>query len=164
MSAFPETPFGLIDRIELDAVALAVIRHEGITISDLRDVFDAGYSALGSLFASGALVPAGPAVAVYYGDPMRVFDLELGFPVVLAPEQPILVNGLEVTASALPAGPAAATTVLGSYDELGAGWMGLSDRARAEGLDPRVIWIEVYVSDPSTATDALRTDLILPVA
>lgn len=158
MSAFPETPFDLIDRIELDAVPLAVVRHEGITIADLRDVFDAGYSALGSLFASGALVPAGPAVAVYHGDPMRVFDLELGFPVVLAPEQPTPVNGLEVTASALPAGPAAATTVLG------AGWMGLSDRARAEGLDPRGIWIEVYVSDPSTATDALRTDLILPVA
>lgn len=165
MTAFPETPFGATDRLNLEPAPLAVVRHEGITITDLRDLFDPGYSAIRTAFEDGTLSPAGPAIAIYYGNPMEVFDLELGFPVETAPTEPITsANGVTVTASALPAGPATATTVLGSYDGLGAGWMGLYERTLAEGLEPRGISIEVYVSDPSESPEELRTDLILPVS
>ncbi|MBO9627193.1 MAG: GyrI-like domain-containing protein [Microbacterium sp.] len=165
MSAFPETPYGPTDRVELDTVPLAVIRHDGLTIADLRDVFDRGYSAIGAAFASGALTPAGPAIAAYYGNPMEIFSLELGFPVAEAPAEPITTaDGLVITASALPAGPATATTALGSYEGLGAAWMGLVERTLAAGLTPRGISIEVYVSDPGTAPESLRTDLLLPLA
>lgn len=165
MTAFPETPFGATDRLDLEPVPLAVVRHEGITITDLRDVFDSGYSALRAAFEAGTLTPAGPAIAVYYGNPMEVFDLELGFPVEAAPAEPITsANGVTITASALPEGPATATTVLGSYEGLGAGWMGLYERTVAEGLKPRGTSIEVYVSDPSESPEELRTDLILPLA
>ncbi|WP_217184264.1 GyrI-like domain-containing protein [Streptomyces sp. AC495_CC817] len=164
MSAFPETPFGPADRLDLDPVPLAVIRHEGITISDLRDVFDRGYRALGATFASGALAPTGPALAIYRGDPMAVFDLELGFPVVQAPTAPIDVpDGPPITASVLPSGPATATTYLGSYEGLGPAWMGLVERTLAQGVQPRGISIEVYVSDPGSASEELRTDLVLPL-
>ncbi|MFC4137332.1 MULTISPECIES: GyrI-like domain-containing protein [unclassified Microbacterium] len=165
MTAFPETPFGATDRLELEPVPLAVIRHEGLRIADLRDAFDSGYGAIAAHFADGTLTPAGPALAIYYGNPMEVFDLELGFPVMSAPVQPIPAGeGPAITASALPAGPATATTVFGPYDGLGAGWMGLVERSLAEGLQPRGISIEVYVSDPTAAPEDLRTDLILPVS
>ncbi len=165
MTAFPDAPFGPIDSLVLDAVPLAVIRHVGIRIADLRDAFDAGYTALGRTFETGALTPTGPAVAIYRGDPMGVFDLELGFPVASPPQSPIPAgDGAVIVASGLPGGPAVATTVLGSYDGLGAAWAGLAARAGEAGRHHRGIWIEVYVSDPTTDPAELRTDLLLPTA
>jgi effector-binding domain-containing protein len=165
MNAFPEAPFGLADRLDLDAAPLAVIRHNGIRLADLQAAFDAGYSSIALTFSGDVLVPTGPALAIYHGDPMAVFDLELGFPVQTPPENPIpTASGSVIVASALPAGSAVATTVYGPYDGLGAGWAGLVERAGAEGIQPRGIWIEVYVSDPSTAPAELRTDLIMPTA
>jgi len=165
MNAFPDAPFGPADRLDLEAVPLAVIRHNGIRLADIQDAFDAGYAAIALHFAGGALTPAGPALAVYHGDPMDVFDLELGFPVLSPPENPIpTATGTVIVGSALPSGPAVATTVFGSYEELGSGWGGLVERAGAEGLRPAGTWIEVYVSDPSTTPAELRTDLLMPVA
>lgn len=164
MNAFPDAPFGPADRLDLDPVPLAVIRHAGIRIADLPAAFDAGYAAIALLFDGDVLTPSGPAVAVYHGDPMGVFDLELGFPVSSPPADPLpTATGGVVVASTLPPGPAVATTVHGSYDGLGAGWAALVERASAEGLSPRGIWIEAYVSDPDSAPEDLRTDLIMPV-
>jgi len=158
-AAFPAAPFPGPTRLELEPVPLAVVRHEGVRIADLPSAFDAGYAALGSLFAEGRLVPTGPAIAVYHGDPMGLFDLELGFPVAEAPGAPIPVGGVAVEGSRLPAGPAYASTHEGSYDTLGAGWQTLVQEI---DVTPTGIWIESYVSDPSdTAPDALRTDLIV---
>ncbi|WP_091037130.1 GyrI-like domain-containing protein [Microbacterium oxydans] len=164
MNAFPDAPFGPADRLDLDATPLAVIRHNGIRIADLQDAFDAGYSAIALTFAGDVLTPTGPALAIYHGDPMGVFDLELGFPVDSPPQNPIpTASGSVIVGSTLPSGAAVATTVLGSYDELGAGWAGLVERAGAQGLRPGGVWIEVYVSDPSTTPADLRTDLIMPL-
>lgn len=165
MDAFPDAPFGPADTLELDAVPLAVIRHEGIRIADLRDAFDSGYAAIGAAFSAGTLIPAGPALAIYHGDPMGVFDLELGFPVQAPPSDPIATgDGAAIIAATLPTGRAVASSVFGSYDGLGAGWAGLVARAAEAGLHPRGVWIEVYVSDPGVDPDALRTDLLMPVA
>lgn len=165
MDAFPDAPFGPADSLELDAVPLAVIRHEGIRIADLRDVFDSGYAAIGAAFSAGTLIPAGPALAIYHGDPMGVFDLELGFPVQAPPSDPIATgDGAAIIAATLPSGQAVASSVFGSYDGLGAGWAGLVARAAEAGLHPRGVWIEVYVSDPGVDPDELRTDLLMPVA
>lgn len=159
--AFPAAPFRLAERIVLQATPLAVIRHDGIRLADLRDAFDRGYTAIGELFQSGELVPTGPALAIYYGDPMDEFDLELGFPVADAPAAPITRGDLVVRASQLPAGPAVAATHVGPYDGLGAAWGELVSAAEAE---PTGISIESYVGDPgSAAPDELRTDLIMPV-
>ncbi len=161
LAAFPAAPFTGPTRIDLEPLPLAIVRLEGIRIDALVTAFDEGYSAIGSLFANGTLVPAGPAIAVYYGDPMDTFDLELGFPVVEAPAEPVTVGDVTVQASALPAGPAYAATHIGSYDALGAGWQALAGAADA---DPAGIWIESYVSDPTDSAPAeLRTDLIMPV-
>ena len=165
MNAFPDAPFSSADRLDLDAVPLAVIRHDGIRLADIQEAFDAGYSAIALTFAGDVLIPTGPALAVYHGDPMGVFDLELGFPVQTPPENPIpTASGRVIVASTLPAGPAVATTLFGSYEELGRAWAGLVERAGAEGLLPGGTWIEVYVSDPRTTPEELRTDLLMPIA
>lgn len=164
MNAFPDAPFGALDRVDLDAVPLAVIRHRGIRLADIQEAFDAGYAAIALHFAGGSLVPTGPALAVYHGDPMGEFDLELGFPVESAPTDPIpTATGSVIVGSTLPEGSAVATTLFGSYEELGQAWAGLVERAGAEGVRPGGVWIEVYVSDPSTTPAELRTDLLMPV-
>lgn len=96
------------------AVPTAVIRHHGITMDDLRPLFDAGYSAIA---ASGAPI-AGPAFALYTGDVSTRFDLELGFPVT----DPLTGPIGEVEPSELPAGDVLVVSHLGGYDGLGPAW------------------------------------------
>lgn len=160
-AAFPDAPFSAPTRIDLEPLPLAVVRHERIRLNDIESAFDRGYAALGDLFARGILIPTGPAIALYDGDPQGVFDLELGFPVAGPLTQPVVSGEVTVRPSTLPAGAAYAATHVGSYDGLGEAWRAL---AHAVDAAPRGIWIESYVSDPSdTAPDGLRTDLIMPV-
>ena len=155
----PAQPYQHGTRVTLGPVPLAVVRHEGVSLDELRDLFDAAYPAIGGLFGSGDLVPAGPALAVYHGDPQESFDIEIGFPVVEPPAAPITVGDLQVVGAVLPAGPALAATHLGSYDGLGEAWGRLT---RSTDVIPTGDWIEVYVSDPSSSAD-VRTDLLMPV-
>jgi effector-binding domain-containing protein len=156
----PVRHYSLGEPLTLDPVPLAVLRHEGVTLDDIRDLFDTGYSAIGGLIGSGAIVPAGPALAIYHGDPMGRFDLELGFPVVDPLNSPMDAGSLSVIGSTLPAGPALAATHLGSYDDLGDAWGRLAETPG--GPAPTGVWIEVYVSDPTSGQE-LRTDLLMPV-
>ncbi|MCT9001627.1 GyrI-like domain-containing protein [Microbacterium memoriense] len=157
--AFPAEPFTHGERITLAASPLAVVRHEAVRVSDLQALFDTNYGAIALLFGTGELVPAGPAVAVYDGDPADVFDLEIGFPVVEAPIDAIDVAGVSVVGSHLPPGPAVASTLFGPYSDLPSAWAALA----RSGPAPAGVWIESYVSDPSEAPEQLRTDLIMPV-
>jgi len=158
--AFPTAAFDGIESITLTPTPLAVVRRADVTLDDLRGLFDRAFGAIGSLIAQGAMIPTGPALAVYYGDPMGAFDLELGFPVGDAPATPLSGGGLEVIASTLPAGPAVATTYLGAYDGLSDAWADLVRRSRER---PAQVWLEVYVSDPGGDPHAQRTDLIMPL-
>lgn len=140
------------------AVPTAVIRHRGITMDDLRPLFDTGYSAVA---ASGVPI-AGPAFALYTGDVSTRFDLELGFPVAGPLAGPV---GDPVEPSELPAGDVLVVSHLGSYEELGQSWAGLFGAAAQRGLQPRGSFYEVYVTEPAPETDpaTLRTDLFLQV-
>ena len=64
----PAEPYDRGIPVELEAVPLAVVRHEGVRLDELRDLFDTAYPAIGALLGTGALVPAGPALAVYHGN------------------------------------------------------------------------------------------------
>ncbi|RYB96184.1 AraC family transcriptional regulator [Nocardioides glacieisoli] len=156
----PAQPYDHAARVELDSVPLAVIRHAGVTLGDIRTLFDDGYGAIAALIGTGAITPTGPALAIYKGDVEQAFDLELGFPVANALSSPLTAGERSVVPSTLPSGPAVAATHLGSYDDLGEAWGRLADAA---GAQPTGSWIEVYVSDPSQEPDHLRTDLLMPV-
>lgn len=164
MSVFPEEPFGSADALDLPPAALAVVRRTGLRLGDLGAVFDPAYGALGRAAASGRIALSGPALAIYRGDPMDVFDLEIGYPVDTALSETVAVDGIDIEASELPSGPAVASTFIGSYDGLGEAWGRLFGAVSAEGRRPAGIWIEAYVSDPrTTAPEELRTDLVIPV-
>lgn len=156
----PAEPYDRGARVELDAVPLAVVRHDGVRLDQLRDLFDAAYPAVAGQFADGTIVPAGPALAIYHGDVRETFDIEIGFPVVEPPSSPVPVGELEVVGSTLPAGPAVAATHIGPYDGLGEAWAQLADLPE---VNPRGSWVEVYVTEPGPDASTLRTDLLLPV-
>ncbi|MGN8027711.1 GyrI-like domain-containing protein [Microbacterium sp. 22242] len=164
MSVLPEEPLGLATPLDLSPAPLAVVRYDRLRLDRLGEVFDPAYAALGQAVEDGAIAVTGPALAIYHGDPMDVFDLEVGFPVVSTSLDPLSIDGVRIEASELPSGPALASTVIGPYDGLGAAWGRLHAECAVQGHQPAGIWIEVYVSDPrTTAAEHLRTDLILPV-
>lgn len=154
-------PYTSVTNDFLEASLLVVIRFDAQRVSDLPDLFDPAFSELHRAAKAGLFTPSGPAVAVYYGDPSGIFDLELGFPALTAPTASIVTPAGEIHASALPAGPAAIVSHTGDYSGLGDAWARLSHEAVG---DPRGIWIEAYLSDPRATDDAEhRTDLILPL-
>lgn len=145
-------------RVTRDPVPAAAVRHHGVRMDQLRDLFDAGFSALA---ASGAAL-AGPAFAVYRGDLHEAFDLDIGFPVAQPLGDPITVGGLTVEASELPGGDLLGFTHVGPYDALPQSWGVLAQAAQDLGLAPSAFF-EVYVTEPSPEVDpaTLRTDLYL---
>ena len=147
-----EQPWTQPTVVDLPAGVLVVKSlHKNLTIADLPRVFDAGYSAL------AAANPIGPGYALYFGDPMATFDLEIGFPVAADPQ----IEGIEV--SEYLSGPALALSHSGSYESLGETWGTLSAAFLAQGGSFSRS-LELYVTDPSvTATEDLRTDLFLPL-
>lgn len=164
MSVFSEEPYDATTPLDLPPAALAAVHRTGLRIDGLGSTFDLAFGALGKAIAAGAFTPSGPAVAIYRGDPMDVFDLDVGFSVDEALSAPLTIDDVKIEAAELPSGPALATTVIGPYDGLGEAWGRLAGESTALGHSPAGVWIEVYVSDPSvTAAAELRTDLILPV-
>jgi effector-binding domain-containing protein len=100
----------------------------------------------------------GPPFARYtfLGDTVAV---EAGFPV--AREVP--GDGL-VEPSRLPAGPAAGTTHVGSYDDLSYTYVGLRTWLRDHGFTPAGPHWESYLTSPFTDPDPTRwrTEMVMP--
>ena len=153
-----------VEYLDLEQTPLAVIRTAGVSLDSMPSAVDSAFGALGAAIGDGAFTPAGPALAVYHGDPMATFDLELGFPVTATLDGPIRVGGKEIEPGSLDARPVAATTHVGGYDGLGGAWERVVTGAAADGHQPTGVWIEVYVTDPSSSTaENLRTDLYMPI-
>lgn len=158
---FAAEPYGAVTAEMLEAELIVVIRHDRVTMADLRELFDTSFGALHSAAKSGLFVPVGPALAIYHGDPQETFDLEIGFPAMGAPTNAIPTPAGVIHASALPAGPVSVLSHIGDFGGLGASWGALISGAASAPLG---IYIEAYISDPATTpADNLRTDLILPL-
>ncbi|MGA8255243.1 MAG: GyrI-like domain-containing protein [Nocardioides sp.] len=135
-------------------VTVVQLTRAGVSMDDLNDVFDSGFSLL------AALGPIGPGYARYDGevDENTTFDVTLGFPVAQVPDD--LPEG--VVAGEFPSGRMLALSHLGSFDDLPSAWEGLM--TRPETADAPYV-IELYVTDPSVvAVEQLRTDLLVPLA
>lgn len=154
-SMFPDEPLTQPTEVSLPGGEAIAVRHAGVTMDDLRPLFDAGFAALA---ASGAEVN-GPGLAVYRGDPTARFDIDLVFPVAgMVEAQP------PVEPYRLPAGRAIGFSHLGGYDALPAAWARVFAAAHERGLTGGD-YLEVYVTEPTPDGDpaALRTDLFLMV-
>jgi effector-binding domain-containing protein len=156
ISAAPRTA---PERVRLVAVPTAVVRRAALRMDGIRGFFDAGFAALGA-----AVTPAGPAFAIYRGDPATVFDAEIGFPVT-APLAASVPGEVVVDPSSMPPGPALALSHLGGYDTLGQTWEKLVAAVAATGAIPTSTFIEVYVTEPGPDADpaTMRTELFAPL-
>ncbi|PWD50136.1 AraC family transcriptional regulator [Serinibacter arcticus] len=161
----PTEPLSTVDWLTLPDVPLAVVKHHGVTTGDLRSVFDASYGALGAAIAAGLITPAGPAIAVYAGDPEAALDVAIGFPVAEPLEASHDEGDLQIVHDHLVGGSYAAVSHVGSYDGLGAAWERLLEDVKEGGARPSGHWAEVYVTEPSPEADpaTMRTDLLVPV-
>lgn len=154
-----------VDWVTLADVPLAVVRHHGVRMGDLRELFDTSFRAIGAAASSGEVEPTGPAVAVYDGDPADVFDLAVGLPVAELPSGTLEHDGVQVVGHHLPAGAYAALSHIGSYDGLPQAWEHLLAGVQEGGAQPRGVWAEVYVTEPGPEADpsTMRTDLLVQV-
>ncbi len=156
ISAMPRTT---PEQVRLVAVPTAVVRRAALTMDGLRGFFDAGFAAL-----AAAVTPAGPAFAIYRGDPATVFDAEIGFPVT-TPLAASVPGDVVVDPSSFPPGPALALSHVGGYDTLSQSWQALVTAVGATGAIPTSTFIEVYLTEPRPDSDpaTMRTELFAPL-
>ncbi|MFT3887906.1 MAG: GyrI-like domain-containing protein [Arachnia sp.] len=149
-----------------DVLPLAVIRQEGVRITDLPRIFDAVFSAAPAAIAGSGASIAGPAIAVYEGDPSAEFTIEAGFPVAEPLAAPVSAGTFSVVPAEIPAGWLAVVTHLGSYEDLPHSWERLMRWVADEGIARAPRFGELYVTAPTPDGDpaALRTDLFLTLA
>ncbi len=148
------------ERVDLAPLPTAVVRRDATTIDGIRELFDTGFAALGA----AGVTPTGPAFAIYRGDPMGVFDAEIGFPLA-EPLRAAIEGTPTIQPSTLPAGPALALSHLGPYDTLGETWGRLMSAVAGRTGAPGSVYVEFYVTQPSPDADpaAMRTDLFAPI-
>lgn len=149
--------------IDGEEVPLAVVRHEGVRLDGLRDIFDSSFGPVVIAITLAGLTMSGPAIAVYEGDVSETFTLEVGFPVDHPLPEPTELDGISVIPSQLAAGQLAVLSHIGPYDQLGESWGRLMGWAGEQGLVPGARYGEVYVTEPTPDGDpsALRSDIFL---
>ncbi|MDU0478033.1 GyrI-like domain-containing protein [Staphylococcus chromogenes] len=168
MTYLNSAPAEGIEILEGVPVPTAVsIAHE-VALTELNQLFDATFSALGQAIALGKIRPAGPAVCRYVrmNEPQGTCDVEVGFPVPEALPGPLAMGSIELVASEIPAARLARSTHLGSYDRLPAAWETMMTTLAEQGYRPAGSCFEVYVTEPTPQADpaTMRTDLYCPVA
>lgn len=160
-----EQPRTVIEWFDVPDVPLAAIRYDGITQDSLVESFDGGFNALRTAIEAGVVVPSGPPLAVYHGDPTARFDLEVAFPVLTPLTGESEHAGLVVRPSVVAGGRYATVTHVGGYDGLGLAWGGLLGAVAASGAQPEGRFVEVYLTEPNPEADpaTMRTELFAPV-
>ena len=145
--------------ITVPAVTTAVVRDQ-VEPDNLRDFFDTSFSMLAETLSTQGISIAGPAFGLYRDTTDDVVDLEIGYPT----ESEVRPEG-DVTPGSLPAGRVARVVHQGNFDGLGASWQQLRAWMDENGLTPRSMRWEVYVTEPSPDMDPdeLRTELNAPV-
>lgn len=148
-----------VEIVELELVRVAMVR----AIVDPEDVPAFMADALGMVTLAldqAGIRPAGPPFARYFSMGAEGLDVATGFPVA----EPFLSAGV-VHPGELPAGPAAVTTHVGSFDGLEAAWTtfraAIDRLGRRRADDP---W-EVYFVGPGSGVDEAewRTELVWPL-
>lgn len=157
-----EIPHDEVQYTEFTDVPIASVRFDGVTLANLADLFDPAFGALGAAAAAGAFVPAGPGLAVYRGDPMSTFDLEVALPVAAALDGETEFAGQTIRPSVISGGQCAVRSHIGAYDGLGDAWGTVVTAVQSSGKSLGEQWLEVYVTMPTPDADpaTLRTELI----
>jgi effector-binding domain-containing protein len=163
---------GLTDAeiVELEPQPTAAVRvQQPMEELDLAAAFDRYLPLVMSRVQEAGSSIAGPPFARYHRFGPDLVDVELGFPVVSAPEGMPSLDARpagEVGRSELPGGPVARAIHRGPYDGLGRTYDALHDWIHAQpGVDDGAGPWESYVDDPGAVADQaqLRTRIDWPL-
>jgi effector-binding domain-containing protein len=140
--------------------ALVVSKRLPVTLAGIGGVLGNAFGEIyGHLGAQGA-VPEGPPFVIYHGTPAggEPFDIEVCAPVPVPVQPPPGWRTQE-----LPAGLFATLLHVGPYDSIGAAYAAMTAWIGEHGLAMAGPPREVYLSEPETPPDQVRTILELPV-
>jgi effector-binding domain-containing protein len=155
--------------VDLSPRPTAAIRvTQAMAELDLASAFDQGMPLVASRITETGGTIGGPPFGRYHRFGPDVVDVEIGFPVALVPDLPLLreVRNGEVGLSELPGGPVARTVHRGSYDGLSRTYDALHEWIHAQpGYDDGPGAWESYVDSPTDSTDLsqLRTEVFWPL-
>jgi effector-binding domain-containing protein len=157
--SFPPGASTRIELTQLRAQSTASVR-ETVRRDDLTDALGRMYQEVSAALARQGVPAGGPRFARYhsFGETM---DLEAGMHVSV----PIRPEG-KVVPGSLPAGPAARTVHVGSYETLEDTYAAIAAWQERGGRSPSGGPWEVYLTDPSSEPDPARwrTEVLWPLA
>lgn len=140
---------------------LVVSKRVSVTLSDIGRVIGPAFGEVYGHLGARSIEPKGPPFVIYHGMPEgeTPFDVEICAPVARPTDPPV---GWQV--QELPAGDFATIVHVGSYDSLGTAYDALTawigEHAMVVSGPPR----EVYLSEPSTPPEQVKTIVEFPVA
>jgi effector-binding domain-containing protein len=140
--------------------ALVLAKRLPVRLSQIGNVMGGAFGEVYGYLGAQGVEGQGPPFVVYHGAPVEddPFDIEVCAPVT-APIDPPAGWQLEE----LPAGTFATLLHVGPYDAIGASYEAMFAWVGAHGLAPAGPPREVYLSEPGTPPDQIRTIVELPV-
>jgi effector-binding domain-containing protein len=152
-----------IEQAELENRTVLGVR-EVVKMSELTEFFARAFAAAAAELAKQGGHPAGPPVAIYYGQPTDTVTVTAGFP-ALGPMKPADASSGLVLAE-LRGGPATTAIHIGPYDQLSVTYGKISAWMFEHQLKPTSeMWEEYLVGPDSVADPALwQTRIVFPVA
>jgi effector-binding domain-containing protein len=137
---------------------LVVAKRTAVTLPEIGSVLGAAF---GEVYGSiGSLAPAGPPFVIYHGMPEgdRPFEIQ-----VCAPVHHAVVPPAGWAVSELPAGAFVSLVHVGPYDGIGSAYENLVRWIPEHGMTIAGAPREVYLSDPATPPEQIRTVVEFPV-
>ena len=142
--------------VEQSARHLAVVRQR-VAFDGIPALYDRAFPAIFGALGALGLAPLDAPLGVTHGDSSSELDLSVAVPVAA----PFAAHG-EVTHELLPAGTGATLLVRGDYAQLEAAYAHLFGWIADQGLTPRGVAWEQYLTEPEPGGDpALNETLIV---
>lgn len=146
-----------IETVQLEPQPALVVRRK-VAMTDLGDALADILPRVFQHIASAGQPPAGMPFMRYFGMDDVSFDIAAGMPV----GEPIDGAG-DIEQHVLPGGKALTALHVGAYQDVGAVWERVMQRAFELGSDTQFGW-DVYTNDPGeVAPDELETRVFLPL-
>ena len=141
--------------------ALVVSKRLPVRLTDIGGVLGAAFGEVYGHLGMRGVESQGPPFVIYHGTPLSddPFDVEICAPVARAIDPPA---GWQVRE--LPAGTFVTLLHVGPYDTTGAAYDTLAAWIGAHGLAVAGPPREVYLSEPATPPDQVKTIVELPVS